>query len=176
MFAPVSALHWRGPRGAKQSALSAVWKPLPGLICHQVSSVVLPNRWHFQKKKCLSPRQYLTFWLNRKEFLFILSYQENYPWVPIQPHTFAKESLSFSPSRRVLFVLNSPLRRVLISLRHNVERLRTFPSPHLNGKKWRLQQRIHHRACLTQAPLAQESWVYPPEPSATRRKQVEREH
>ena len=24
----------------------------------------------------------------------ILSYQENYPWVPIQPHTFAKESLT----------------------------------------------------------------------------------
>ena len=35
-------------------------------------------------------------------------------------------------------------------------------------QKWTLQQRIRHREGFNREPLAQESWVYPPEPSACR--------
>ena len=65
--------------------------------------------------------------------------------------------------------LNSPL----ATLWKDFEFLKVFI---LKGKKWRPQQRIRKRASLDREPLAQESWVYPPEPSATRRKQVERKH
>ena len=74
----------------------------------------------------------------------------------------------FKPSFKESFIC------VKLSLRHSVERIRIFPSPHSNRKKWGLQQRIRHRASLNRAPLPQESWLFPPEPSVTRQKQVER--
>ena len=74
-------------------------------------------------------------------YCLILSYQENYPWVPIQPHTLAKESLTgivLSFKKSFICVKRSFKERFIcikLSFRHSVERLRIFLSPHLKKKK-----------------------------------------
>ena len=54
--------------------------------------------------------------------------------IKVAPHPII---VSLDTLRRVLFVLNAPLRRVIfkLSFRHSVERLRIFLSPHLKKKK-----------------------------------------
>ena len=60
-------------------------RKIPILRAHAVYKDVTLMAWPFQKDlRC-----------NAKVLMFlILSYQENYPRVPIQPHTLAKESLT----------------------------------------------------------------------------------
>ena len=65
------------------------------LNCHTMKAAILMiSILKLCKELCSVPNppvQFAIFWHLK---LIILSYQENYPWVPIQPHTLAKESLT----------------------------------------------------------------------------------